>query len=253
MGSLLYVSRAMSLSLSLLVIAVVSVQAHEYFPGQCPNLTPMSDFDWNKFSDGIWYVTRKFNTKSTCLTYEFKTDADGFKSIEQVRQLPYSERVGLDHEYIYTGKLFTPQESAPAKMIVRFPLNVVGSSSYVVTDTDYDNHAMICTCQDMDLFFTFAHRRSCSILQRSPTEDEDITQRMSALLDGQIDEASHDFDRIKQEGCEYNKEKVLNIDVDKILGLKGNSEVRDAVNSEFEFSNADKTIDQIKEEAIDQL
>ena len=76
---------------------------------------------------------------------------------------------------------------------------------------------------------------------------------MSALLDGQIDEASHDFDRIKQEvttrtapmitkylfmllpnilwtndpfqGCEYNKEKVLNIDVDKILGLKGNSEV----------------------------
>ena len=73
------------------------------------------------------------------------------------------------------------------------------------------------------------------------------------------------------QGCEYNKEKVLNIDVDKILGLKGNSEVnyiwlrslkiqnvlsiqvRDAVNSEFEFSNADKTIDQIKEEAIDQL
>ena len=41
--------------------------------------------------------------------------------------------------------------------------------------------------------------RSCSILQRSPTEDEEITQRMSALLDGQIDEASHDFDRIKQE------------------------------------------------------
>ena len=94
---------------------------------------------------------------------------------------------------------------------------MVGSSSYVVMDTDYDNHAMVCTCQDMDLFFTFAHRRSaldiyniyistylhiyrsCSILQRSPTEDEEITQRMSALLDGQIDEASHDFDRIKQE------------------------------------------------------
>ena len=43
--------------------------------------------------------------------------------LRQVRQLPYSERVGLDHEYIYTGKLYAPQESSPAKMIVRFPLS----------------------------------------------------------------------------------------------------------------------------------
>ena len=77
----------------------------------------------------------------------------------------------------------------------------------------------------MDLFFTFAHRRSCSILQRDSAEDADITERMSTLLDEQIDDASHDFDKIKQEGCEYEKEKVINIDVDKILGLKGNSEV----------------------------
>merc|ERR1719232_52811 len=208
----------MSLSLSLLVLAVVSVQAHEYFPGQCPNFTPMSGFEWDKFATGVWFVTRKFSTKSSCLTYEFKTDSEGFKSIEQVRQLPYSERVGLDHEYIYTGKLYSPQESSPAKMIVRFPLNVIGASSYIVMDTDYDSYAMICTCQDMDLFFTFAHRRSCSILQRDSAEDADITQRMSTLLDEQIDDASHDFD--------------------KILGLKGNSEVRDIVDetvSEFEF------------------
>jgi len=132
----------MSLSLSLLVLAVVSVTAHEYFPGQCPNFTPMSGFEWNKFATGVWFVTRKFSTKSSCLTYEFKTDSEGFKSIEQVRQLPYSERVGLDHEYIYTGKLYAPQESSPAKMIVRFPLNVVGSSNYIVMDTDYDNYGM---------------------------------------------------------------------------------------------------------------
>ena len=82
----------------------------------------------------------------------------------------------------------------------------------------------------MDLFFTFAHRRSCSILQRDSAEDADITERMSTLLDEQIDDASHDFDKIKQEGCEYEKEKVINIDVDKILGLKGNSEVQLVVN-----------------------
>merc|ERR1712213_183115 len=211
---------------------------HEYFPGQCPNFAPMSGFDWDEFSTGVWYVTRKFSTKSSCLTYEFKTDDEGFKSVEQVRQLPYSERVGLDHEYIYTGKLYSPQESSPAKMIVRFPLNVVGSSSYIVMDTDYDNYAMVCTCQDMDLFFTFAHRRSCSILQRDPIEENSITEKMAALIDEEVNDASHDFDKIKQEGCDYDKEKVLNIDVDKILGLKGDSELRDVVNesaSELEF------------------
>ena len=44
---------------------------------------------------------------------------------------------------------------------------------------------------------------------------------MSKLIDGQVENASHDFDKIKQVGCEHGKEKKLNIDVDKILGLKG--------------------------------
>merc|ERR1739838_593514 len=182
---------------------------------------------------------------SSCLTYEFKTDELGFKSIEQVRQLPYSERVGLDHEYIYSGKLYAPQESSPAKMIVRFPLNVVGASSFTVMDTDYDNHAMVCTCQDVDLFFSYVHRRSCSILQRSKEEDPAIIKKMSELIDSQIENASHDFDKIKQVGCEHGKEKVLNIDVDKILGLKGDSGLRDAVESvasEFEFNQ--KTVEE---------
>ena len=40
-----------------------------------------------QFSSGLWYVTQKFDTKSTCLTYEFKTDNLGFKSIEQVGEM----------------------------------------------------------------------------------------------------------------------------------------------------------------------
>merc|ERR1712096_556328 len=103
----------------------------------------------------------------------------------------------------------------------------------------YDSSAMVCTCQDMDLFFTYAHRRSCSILQRAAAEDSTITERLKGLLDTQIENASHDFDKIKQEGCDYDKEKVLNIDVDKILGLKGDSGLReaiDSVTSEFEFN-----------------
>merc|ERR1711915_957992 len=228
---------------------VYHVSCHEYFPGTCPTFTPMDGFDWDQFSKGIWFVTQKFATKSSCLTYEFKTDELGFKSIEQVRQLPYSERVGLDHEYTYTGKLYAPQESSPAKMIVRFPLNVVGSSSFIVMDTDYDTYGMVCTCQDVDLFLAYVHRRSCSILQRQKEGDPEITKRMKELIDIQVDNASHDFDKIKQEGCEYGKEKALNIDVDRILGLKGDSGLRNAVESvsaEFEFNQ--KTVEDIKEE-----
>merc|ERR1712168_485805 len=241
----------MLLSIILSTLCSIPVSGHEYFPGQCPNFTPMSGFDWSQFSTGLWYVTQKFATKSVCLTYQFKTDELGFKSIEQVRQLPFTDRVPLEHEYIYTGKLYAPQESSPAKMIVRFPLNVVGSSSFTVMDTDYDTHAMVCTCQDMDLFFTYAHRLSCSIMQRKQEEDSTITERLKGLLNSQVENASHDFDKIKQEGCEYNKEKVLNIDVDKILGLKGDSELRDVVNesaSELEFDK--KTIEEIREEAV---
>merc|ERR1711963_371960 len=238
----------------LLPMLLLPVMGHEYFPGQCPNFTPMSGFDWAKFSNGIWYVTEKFATQSSCLTYEFKTDQLGFKSIEQVRQLPYSERVGLEHEYIYTGKLYAPQESSPAKMIVRFPLNVVGSSSFIVMDTDYDTYAMVCTCQDVDLFLSYVHRRSCSILQRNKEEDPEITRKMKELVDSQVDNASHDFDKIKQEGCEHGKDTVLNIDVDKILSLKGDSGLRDAVESvasEFEFNQ--KSVEDIKQEAVDLL
>jgi len=87
----------MSLLHLLPLLALAS--AHEYFPDSCPAFTPMDGFDWDQFADGVWYVTQKFATRSTCLTYEFTTDELGFKEITQLRQLPYSEKVGLDHEY----------------------------------------------------------------------------------------------------------------------------------------------------------
>merc|ERR1712232_780605 len=107
------------LSFLLCLIGHSPVTSHSVHSGQCPTLTPMAGFDWDQFSAGLWYVTEKFDTKSTCLTYEFKTDNLGFKSIEQVNQIPYTNKLGIDNHYIYTGKLYTPQESKPANMIVR--------------------------------------------------------------------------------------------------------------------------------------
>merc|ERR1712173_543199 len=118
----------MGSSSHLLVLLAGVATAHEYFPEKCPEFQPMQGFDWDQFADGVWYVTQKFATRSTCLTYEFTTDELGFKEITQLRQLPYSEKVGLDHEYKYTGKLYAANEALPAKMNVRFPLNPIGAS-----------------------------------------------------------------------------------------------------------------------------
>jgi len=189
--------------------------------GQCPGFTPMAGFDWEKFSSGVWYVTEKFGTKGTCLTYEFKTDSLGFKSIEQINEIPYTNKLGIDNHYVYEGKLYTPQESKPANMIVKFPLNLIGSASFVVLDTDYDNYGLICTCQDVNLYLLYTHRRSCSLLHRNPGADNSPTSaQMKELLDSQVDDASHDFDVISHEDCSYDTDKGLHINVDEILNGK---------------------------------
>ena len=79
----------------------------------------------------------------------------------------------------YTGKLYAANEAQPAKMNVRFPLSgftphpiimiilissspssssshpdPIGAASFVVLDTDYSSYALICTCQEIDLFIT---------------------------------------------------------------------------------------------------
>ena len=56
-----------------------------------------------------------------------------------------------------------------------------GSASFVVMDTDYENYALICTCQSKKILFdalTF-HRRSCTILQRTPERDTTIVDEVA--------------------------------------------------------------------------
>ena len=59
-------------------------------------------------------------------------------------------------------------------------LDPFGSASFVVLDTDYDNYALVCTCQSKKFLFevlTF-HRRSCTILQRSSEHDASIARKV---------------------------------------------------------------------------
>jgi len=129
-------------------------------------------------------------------------------------------------------------------MIVRFPLSnfqteistqylynilfsdIIGSSNFVVLDTDYSESGLVCTCQDINLLFTFAHRRSCSILHRDPQADTaESSARLKSLLNSQVEDASHDFDQIQHSDCNYGDESGFNINVDKILGQGDSGEV----------------------------
>merc|ERR1711994_181166 len=150
-----------------------------------------------------------------------KTDEEGFKSVEQSRQLPQPTTEG-DLQYVYTGKLSAPRGATPGLFTVRFPLNVAGAMDYVIVDTDYETYGLVCTCQGLELFFTYGHRRSCSILQRDPREIQEVTDKMKALVATLFPggSAGDDFTKVKQEGCDLDKE-VTSIDqeVDKLLGF----------------------------------
>merc|ERR1712228_573252 len=41
---------------------------------------------------------------------------------------------------------------------------------------------------------------------------------LTELLDSQVPDSSHDFDPIKQEGCEHGREKAWTIDPEKVIG-----------------------------------
>jgi len=226
----------------------------------------MSGFNWDKFRAGRWYATEKFDTSSKCLTYDFKEDEDGDYLVEQTSVLTGLRRVSVDNKVKYRGRLAAPYVSEPANMLVRFTLNPFGSASFVILDTDYDNYALVCTCQSKKFLFevlTF-HRRSCTILQRSPEHDASIARQMHDLLNEQIpsddgDElADHDFDIVSQTGCDYEDNgKGLQLDVEKILGSgteEVGSVVKDLIGEVDElFSDNDKgrdevTFDKLREE-----
>jgi len=203
------------------------VFAHDQYYGECPVFSPMTGFNWDKFKDGKWYATEKFDTSSQCLTYDFKEE-NGDRVVEQTSVLTGLRRVSVDNKVKYRGRLAAPYVSEPGNMVVRFTLNPFGTASFVVLDTDYTNYALVCTCQSKKFIFeilTF-HRRSCTILQRSPERDGTISKKLHDLLNEQIptsdgDElADHDFDVVSHtESCDYDDTgKGLQLDVEKILG-----------------------------------
>nr|XP_023025211.1 uncharacterized protein LOC111513262 [Leptinotarsa decemlineata] len=125
---------------------------------------------------GIWYVIEKTSTASSCIVYNItKTDEPEEYSIEEISQHFLLSLTPLRHGYHYRGTLTVPDSSVPAKMKVKFPLSVAGSSSFTVFTTDYDTYAGIFTCQKI----TFSNRQSATILSRTRSLDKMYIDKVS--------------------------------------------------------------------------
>ncbi|KAI4454553.1 apolipoprotein d [Holotrichia oblita] len=150
-----------------LVIFIAYSSQHSYGLGECPEVTPMNNFKMRPML-GIWYVIKKTATNSACITYNFT--ATHTRNKYHLQQESHSIIPGKAH-YHYNGELTVPNAVNPAKMKVKFALNLI-PASYIVVITDYHNYAAIFTCQRI----AFGNRKSVSILSRKRTIDDDYMQ-----------------------------------------------------------------------------
>lgn len=203
----------------LLLASLELISGHSYNLGACPQFTPMPDFDWDLFSNGTWYPVAKTSTSGRCLTENFIKSEDGFKSLKQTSQSPVARTIGLNEETEIIGRLSQPEVmTRPSNMIIEFPLNMLGASSYVVVATDYARTALTCTCQDAGLLGLYVNRRSCSVLQRQPQVDNNLLDEVLELMKEEEGLTSHDLDHmdlIDQENCNYGG-RPLTINVNNI-------------------------------------
>ena len=139
-----------------LLLLLSPAAAHSVFSGHCPAFTPMQNFDWNQVrhrartvhitkgqmfpccssvtacgtsrrssppSPPVSPTSSRRTSSGSSLLSRWAAGRMRQLTVLQVRRLPYTGAVGLDSHYVYTGKLYTPQEATPARMIVKFPLS----------------------------------------------------------------------------------------------------------------------------------
>ncbi|XP_041975231.1 apolipoprotein D-like [Aricia agestis] len=135
--------------------------AQMVFPGSCPDVTAMTDFNLERYL-GKWYENEKyfavFELGGRCITATYSLRDNG---VVNVANKQISSFTGMKSEII--GEATQVSRSDEAKLSVRFPsLPVAIDAPYWVVDTDYDNYALVWGCLDLG----FLHARNAWILTR---------------------------------------------------------------------------------------
>jgi len=183
--------------------------SHTYHSGQCPSVEPQSGFEMSKFL-GVWYAVQKTSTASTCLVYNItRGDEPGEYKIHQTSQHLILGLTPLKHNYSYTGDITVPDNDIPAKMRVKFPLNIAGSSSFTVFMSDYNTYGGIFSCQKLGPF----HRRSATLLSRTKDLDKIYVDKLRSRLASFLVDP-FDLSIVNQTGCPGPESAGININID---------------------------------------
>ena len=158
----------------------------------------------------MWYAIQKTSTASECVIYNISQVEPGQYLIQQLSQDYLIGLAPVAHRYSYTGELEVKDSDIPAKMTVKFPLNVLpGDAMFKIFMTDYENYAGIFTCQKLPV----AHRQSATILSRTKDMDKAYIDKIRSRLNGYgVD--PFDLSIVNQGNCpSLGGETKINVDI----------------------------------------
>lgn len=146
---------------------------------------------------GVWFAIQKTSTASECVIYNISQVEPGQYLIQQLSQDYLIGLAPVAHRYSYTGELEVKDIDVPAKMTVKFPLNILpGDAMFKVFMTDYEHYAGIFTCQKLPV----AHRQSATILSRTKDLDKAYVDKIRTRLSSSGVDA-FDLSIINQSNC----------------------------------------------------
>ncbi|XP_072040185.1 apolipoprotein D-like [Amphiura filiformis] len=163
--------------------------------GSCPSVNVAADFDKDRYL-GLWYEIARFPViyeyKSNCVTAEY-SELENRPETIKVTNTGIKENGELS---VAVGRAKTPDADEPSKLTVSFGpeilaalpgfLSRIGFSlpeddgNYWILDTDYDNYALVHSCNQRRGFHTMANW----ILSRTPVLDEAVKDAALDVFSG---------------------------------------------------------------------
>ncbi|CAF0792404.1 unnamed protein product [Brachionus calyciflorus] len=152
------------------------------FGTRCPTTPIIADFDQDKYL-GKWYEIERipmiFERNLQCVTAEYGKNDNGRVSVKNS-----GINLAANKTSMTTGEAFVPNQSEPNKLVVEFPnqilfFNVKNQGNYHVWSTDYNNYALVYSC---NIYLGFIKFEAAWILSRSKDISLENSNKLKELL-----------------------------------------------------------------------
>ncbi|XP_030748329.1 apolipoprotein D-like [Sitophilus oryzae] len=179
--------------------------------GFCPDYLPMTHFDIDRFM-GKWYEAERYfqfsEVASRCVVTDYAVAPNGkiYVSNEVTNRFTGVKR-------IIAGNVDMPGHKSEGKMVVKYETTPSTTSTLTVLDTDYDNYAVIWSCNGLGPVNT----QSAWLMTRERIPDVTTLQKAYGVLD-QFKINRTFFLKTDQEGC-----AIAASDLNAALGIASTS------------------------------